>query len=173
MKRDKQKIEEQLPLVNENGEVTGSAPRSVCHSGKEFLHPVVHLHIISSKGEIFLQKRPMNKIQPGKWDTAVGGHVSSGEAVETALKREAMEELRIKDFNAVLSAKYIWESDIEKEFVYCYSSMYDGPITVNKEELTDGRFWSFTEIESHIGNNIFTPNFEKEYFDIIKGMRIN
>jgi len=59
--------EEWLPIVNEKGEIIGKAPRSECHKNKQLLHPVVHLHVFNPKGELFLQKRPMNKlIQPGK-----------------------------------------------------------------------------------------------------------
>lgn len=66
--------EEVFPIVNEQGETIGSATRKECHFGSFRLHPVVHLHIFNSQGELYLQKRNMNKdIQPGKWDTAVGG----------------------------------------------------------------------------------------------------
>ena len=163
----KLKNEEWLPLVNEKGEVIGKAPRSVCHSGKEYLHPVVHLHVINNKGEIYLQKRPMHKIQPGKWDTSVGGHISFGETLETGLQREAMEELGIKDFKAELAANYIWESDIERELVFCFVTRFNKTIAINKEELIDGRFWSRSEIKAGIGKGIFTPNFEKEYSTIL------
>jgi isopentenyldiphosphate isomerase/intracellular septation protein A len=163
MLRIKINKEEWLPLLNSKGEVIGKAPRSVCHSGKDFLHPVVHLHVINSKGEIFLQKRPMNKIQPGKWDTAVGGHIVFGEDVETGLKREALEELGIKNFNKQLAANYIWESDIEREFIFCFITHFDGAISINHEELTDGKFWTQAEITSNIGKGVFTPNFEEEY----------
>jgi isopentenyldiphosphate isomerase/intracellular septation protein A len=162
------KNEEWLPLVNENGEVTGKAPRSICHSDKKYLHPVVHLHVVNSKGEIYLQKRPLHKkIQPGKWDTAVGGHIAFGEDLETGLKREAMEELGIKDFTAKLAANYIWESDIEREFVFSFVTNYNNPITPNKTELADGRFWSLTEIKNNLGKGVLTPNFEVEYNKIL------
>jgi len=36
-----------------------------------------------------LQKRALLKdIQPGKWDTSVGGHIQSGETVTNAILRE-------------------------------------------------------------------------------------
>ena len=74
-----------FPLVNEAGEVVGKATRQECHSGSMLLHPVVHLHIFDNQGRLYLQKRSMDKdIQPGKWDTAVGGHVDFGETVEQA-----------------------------------------------------------------------------------------
>ena len=162
-------IEEWLPLVNEKGEVTGKALRSICHSGKEYLHPVVHLHVMNSKGEIFLQKRPLNKIiQPGKWDTAVGGHISFGEDVKTSLQREAEEEIGIKDFIPVPAAQYIWESSVEREFIYSFITEYDGLLTPDSTELDGGRFWSRSEIESSLGKGIFTPNFEEEYIRIFQ-----
>ncbi len=163
--------EEWLPLVNEKGEIVGKAPRSVCHADKSMLHPVVHLHVINSKGEIYLQKRPMHKIQPGKWDTAVGGHISFGEDVGTSLKREALEEIGISGFNAKLLANYVWESDIERELVFCFVTDYSGEININKEELSDGRFWSHKEIKSALGQGIFTPNFEEEYNKILSRHR--
>ncbi len=159
----RRKNEEWLPLLNEKGEVVGRAPRSVCHSDKQYLHPVVHLHVINSRGEIFLQKRPLHKIQPGKWDTAVGGHIAFGESVELSLRREAHEEIGLTDFVAKPLASYIWESDIEREYVFCFTTQFDGPFSINTNELADGRFWSHSEIISSIGKDVFTRNFEVEY----------
>jgi isopentenyldiphosphate isomerase len=165
--------EEWLPLVNEKGNVIGKAPRSVCHSDKKYLHPVVHLHVINKKGDIYLQKRPMNKkIQPGKWDTAVGGHIAFGESLEDGLKREAFEEINLKDFKAQLLGSYIWESDVEREFVFCFVTKFDGPISFNSEELSDGRFWSIKEIKSAIGKGVLTPNFENEFSKIVSQIKV-
>lgn len=74
--------EEMFPIVDEQGNITGAATRGECHNGSKLLHPVVHLHVFNSKGELYLQKRPDWKdIQPGKWDTAVGGHIDLGENI--------------------------------------------------------------------------------------------
>lgn len=156
--------EEWFPLVNEAGETIGKATRKECHSGSKLLHPVVHLHIFNDAGDLYLQKRSMTKdIQPGKWDTAVGGHVDLGETVEEALRREVREELGITDFIPQLITRYIFESEIEKELVHSFCTIYNGTITPDPSELDGGRFWTATEIKDNLGKNIFTPNFEKEY----------
>ena len=91
--------EEKFPLVDEEGNVIGSATRGECHNGSRLLHAVVHLHVFNSKGEVYLQRRPDWKdIQPGKWDTSVGGHIDLGETPELALVREVREELGITEF---------------------------------------------------------------------------
>lgn len=155
--------EEMFPLVDEQGNIIGAAKRGECHNGSKLLHPVVHLHVFNSKGELYLQKRPEWKdIQPGKWDTAVGGHIDLGENVEMALKREVHEELGITDFQPEAIQSYVFESAREKELVYSYKTVYEGSITPS-EELAGGRFWSIEEIKNNIGKGVFTPNFENEF----------
>lgn len=156
---------EWFPIVDEDGNTIGEAPRHVCHDGKSMLlHPVVHLLLYNSNGELYLQKRSMLKdIQPGKWDTSVGGHVMPGEAVEDAILREASEELGIKDFMPVFEGKYIWQSDRERELVYTFSVISDFKPVINPDEIDDGRYWPIDEIRKSIGKNIFTPNFEHEF----------
>lgn len=156
--------EEWLPLVNEQGGIIGKAPRSACHRGDKLLHPVVHLHVLNQQKHIYLQKRPMDKlVQPGKWDTAVGGHISAGETLETALKREAWEEIGLTEFGAKLVKTYRWDSEIECELVYVFVTPDYKSIHLHSEEVTEGRFWSPGQIESSMGKGLFTPNFEYEY----------
>jgi isopentenyldiphosphate isomerase len=157
-------MDELFPLVDESGKVTGCASRSECHNGSKLLHPVIHLHIFNRKGEWLLQKRSMNKdIQPGKWDTSVGGHVDFGENVETALFREVEEELGIKDFTPLFLRSYVFESEIEKEMVYAYKTVYEGPFEWNRDEIDEIRFWTPEDIKRNVGNAVFTPNFENEF----------
>lgn len=156
-------------MVDACGNVVGSATRSECHGGSFKLHPVVHLHVYSSDGQLLLQLRSMNKrIQPGKWDTAVGGHVAFGETIEEALRRETSEELGIEFDPAKVSflGKYTFRSAVEYELVYVYSLVFDGPFRFLREEIDEVRFFSPQEIKSMYGTSRLTPNFEQEYLRI-------
>ncbi len=156
--------DEIFPLVDADGQVVGSATRGECHSGSMLLHPVVHLQLFNSQGDIYLQRRPDWKdIQPGKWDTAVGGHVDYGESVEEALVREVREELGIENFEPKFLSRYVFESSVERELVNTFTTIYDGEI-IPSAELDGGRFWSRTQIEDAIreGRDL-TENFANEY----------
>ena len=156
--------QEMFPVVDEEGNITGAATRGECHSGAMLLHPVVHLHVLNSKGELYLQKRPEWKdIQPGKWDTSVGGHIDYGETPEQALVREVREELGMTDFKPERVGMYVFESARERELVYVHRTVYDGPVTPSASELDGGRFWSIQEIRLAMGRGFLTPNFESEF----------
>ena len=165
--------DELFPVVDEEGNEISLAFRSVCHDGRSMLlHPVVHMHLFNSKGEVFLQKRAMTKdLLPGFWDTSVGGHVSPGESAEEALKREADEELGIRNFKFRFAVKYVWESKRERELVYSFTGISETVPQINRDEIDDGRFWSLKEIRGNLNRNIFTPNFEHEYYLVISKLK--
>jgi isopentenyldiphosphate isomerase/intracellular septation protein A len=156
--------EEWFDIVTEKGEVKGKAPRSAVHGNPGLLHPVVHLHVFNRNSQLYLQKRALSKeVQPGKWDTSVGGHIHSGEDVNTALKREAMEEIgiRVEDFQPLYS--YVMKNSFESELVYAFRMISNGPFKINHDEIIFGKFWRIKDIRNNLGKNIFTPNFEQEF----------
>ena len=160
MKQDN--ASERLPVVDSSGRIVGSATRGECHGGSMLLHPVVHLHLFNSRGELYLQHRPSWKdIQPDRWDTAVGGHVDWGESVAEALHREVREELGIVDFEPEAVAVYEFRSERERELVHIFRTCYDGPVRPS-DEFDGGRFWTAAELRANLGKGIFTPNFEGE-----------
>ncbi len=156
--------EELFDIVDENGRVLGVAPRREVHGNPQLLHPTVHVHIVNRRGQLFLQKRAQTKdLYPGYWDTAVGGHVHHGEAIEQAMLREAREELGIDASKARPVMRYVMRNPYESELVHVFKLKHDGPFKINRQEIEIGRFWSIFEIKKMLGQNIFTPNFEQEF----------
>lgn len=163
--------DEVFPVVQPNGIVVGRSTRTYCHSGAKPLHPVVHIHIIDRFSRIYLQKRPMHKfIQPGKWDTAVGGHVSYGESILEAVFREASEELGLVEFNPIYLETYEFESSVEREMVSIFAAVGSYDLRPDPEEVEEGRWWDVADIDASIGKGVFTPNFESEYQMIRKSL---
>lgn len=164
--RKRYRDEEWFDIVDEEGRRLGTAPRSVCHSGRgDCLHSVVHLHVMIPDQTVVLQKRATHKkVQPGKWDTAVGGHLAAGESVKEALKREAEEEIGLHGFQPVFMGRYIWCTDLEKELVFMFATTIRGTgvLAVDNDEVTEVRGWSLESIKKRTASGIFTPNFLHE-----------
>jgi isopentenyldiphosphate isomerase len=156
--------EELFEVVDEQGQVLRLAPRSECHGNPALMHRVAHVLVFDREGRLFLQKRSRHKdIQPGKWDTSVGGHLCPGEKEKTAAIREMKEELGIANAPLTLLYHYIMRSNVETELVATFMTVWDGPMALNPDEIAAGRFWTEPEIEAALGKNIFTPNFEDEF----------
>lgn len=162
-----------VPIVDENGLVIARAAREYCHRHGDtvqpegeplLLHPVVHLQIVDRYSRLFLQHRSPNKeTYPGRWDTAVGGHVSYGEYYEEALFREAGEELGLYDFNPQYMDNYIAGDELDREMVGMYVTVGSFDLHPENYEVSEGRYWTLDEIEANLGKDVFTPEFENEY----------
>jgi len=155
---------ELLVLCDTAGRAIGTAPRSECHSNPDLLHAVVHVIVTNARGELFLQKRSMSKdIAPGLWDTSVGGHIAPGESAMAAALREMREELGVAPGELTPTHQYAIRTRRESEFVHSFATQHEGPFDVDREEISDARFWSRCEIEAALGTGVFTPDFEEEY----------
>ena len=156
--------EEQLEIVNEEGEVVGRALRSVIHGNPALCHRVVHVMVIDDQGRILLQQRSLGKdVAPGKWDTSVGGHVGIGEELLLAARREMEEELGIDASELEHLYTYTHSNPHETERVTTYRCVYSGEIFFNRDEIDEVRYWSLEEIREAMGKGKFSDNFEHEF----------
>ena len=160
---------EMFEIVNERGEVIGTAPRNVCHGDPSLVHRSVHVLVFDSAGRLLMQLRSMDKdIQPGKWDTSVGGHLGVGESYEVAAARETSEELGISGVSLNYLYDYQLRNEVESENIRSFCVVYDGPIKYQAEEIDEVRFWDVDEVKKTLGTGVFTPNFEQEFGLYIK-----
>ena len=157
---------EYFDIYDEAGNRIGRALRSECHGNPALLHHTSHVVIFHPDGErLLLLKRSRNKdIQPGKWDTAVGGHVDCGEDYLTAARRELREELGVSEFPGEL--RYLFDSkirnSIESEDVRVYGLTFAGPFRFQTEEIDEIRFWTKEELADLENRKLFTPNLVSE-----------
>ena len=141
-----------IAFVNNKDEIIGSGTKEEAWKNGN-IHRIVRIFIFNSKGEMLIQRRSDSVILfPGKWDHAVGGHVDEGEDYIDAAKREAREELNIEKIELKEIKKYYTDevrdgNKIAKRFNTLYTAIYDGPISLNKEEVAEVRWISFEELQ--------------------------
>jgi len=160
----KSQADDWIDVYDQNGRRIGRARRSEVHGNPALIHRTVHVVVADSAGRMLLQKRPLHKdTQPGRWDTAVGGHLDPGEDWETAAHREMNEELGAPED---LALEFLFDrkirNEVESEDVRVYLLRYDGPFHPDPEEIDEVRFWTRTELEAAMGTGILTPSLEEE-----------
>lgn len=154
--------DESFDIYDEAGNCIGRALRSECHGNPSLLHHTSHVVVFHPDGKrILLQKRSMSKdVQPGRWDTAVGGHVDPGEDYLAAALRELREELgfvaEAGDIRHLFDSKI--RNEIESEDVRVYGLRSAGPFRFQPEEIDEIRFWTRAELNDPESRNSFTPN---------------
>ena len=155
--------DESLYEVDEYDQVIGPRARGELHR-LGLRHRAVHILVFNDQGELFLQKRSMNKdINPGLWDTSSAGHVDFGESYDASAERELEEELGLAGptgfrflFKLEASAQTGWE------FVQVYRAEPMGELTLNAEEIDEGRWFPTAAVDAWVdaGGGTLTDSFK-------------
>lgn len=142
-------MEEMLDIVNEADEVVGQASRADIHR-KGMMHRATHIILTNSVQQIFMQLRSKTKdTNPGLWDTSAAGHVDVGESYEACAVRELEEELGVTVLidSLVEIGRLSPTADNGFEFVRIYTAVSDDPITLEPNEIDDGKWVTRAELE--------------------------
>jgi isopentenyldiphosphate isomerase len=139
--------EEIFDVVNELDQVIGKRPRSEVHR-LGLMHRATHVLAFNQRGQVFLQKRSMNKDrQPGLWDSSASGHVDSGEDYDACAVRELREEigLEISEVPRRLF-KLAASPETDREHVWVYRCEAEGPFQLHPDEIECGDWFEPQEV---------------------------
>ena len=135
--------EEIFDVVDERDHVIGRKPRNEVHR-LGLMHRAVHVLVFNPCGEIFLQKRSMQKDrQPGVWDSSASGHVDSGEDYDSCALRELGEELGFSPTTPPTRLfKLAASPETDQEHVWVYRCEGAGPFTLHPDEIEHGDWFA-------------------------------
>jgi isopentenyldiphosphate isomerase len=139
-------VEELVALVDEHGEIVGSAPRSVVRRDN-LRHSATAVLVRDPSGRIYVHRRSDAKDwAPGHWDAAAGGVIAVGEEPSESARRELGEELGITGVTLVALGSHLYEDDTTRCFEYAYEAVWDGPVRHQPEEVSEGRWTTLIEL---------------------------
>lgn len=151
--------EEQVIIIDDNNNQVGIVPRSVMRE-KMLLHRASAILVFNSKKEIFVHQRSFNVDRlPGYFDLKAGGVVAAGETIKENALREVKEELGLKNprLNFLFSVKSEGLKTDAPSFQNVFQCLDDGPINLQKEEITQGMFLPIHKIKELIQKEKFVP----------------
>jgi len=148
--------EETVALVDHDGTVVGSAPRSRMRR-ENLLHAATAVVVRDPGGRVYVHRRSPDKDWwPSAHDAASGGVLLAGEEPEPAALREIGEELGIAgvSLRPLLSAHY--EDATVRCFTHCFETTYDGVVTHADGEVVWGEWVTLTELGDRLRDPAWT-----------------
>lgn len=156
--------EDWLPVVDEEGKVTGSVQyQPGTESESRLMHPVVRLYFIEN-GKIFLQQRnPNDSSEPLHWDASLSRQVRMSESIIMALKKFTRKLYQIEPLKYLFLTNYIYHGKFSNQYIYLFVLCKSDGIQPQEGEVYLTKWWTQKQIEAELGAGVFTERFEKEY----------
>jgi hypothetical protein len=156
--------EEWLPIITEQGAVTGKVAKSVTKDLKnKYMHPIVRIALIYD-GKIYLRERKQSYLlSPGLLDYPFEKYVLFEEEIDATVKKCIREKCGDVDIPLRFILKYVFENDITKRLVFLYVSDIEDEALFNSLNLNDGKLWTISQIDDNMGTDTFSECFELEY----------
>jgi 8-oxo-dGTP pyrophosphatase MutT (NUDIX family) len=144
--------EELVALVDENGRVVGSVPRSRMRR-QNLRHASTAVLVRRSDGRIYVHRRSPDKDwAPSCHDAAAGGVLQAGEKVYDSAIRELEEELGITGVTLRFLGAGTYEDDTVRCLAHVYEVTYDGPVAHADGEVVWGGWMTLTELGEHLAD---------------------
>jgi 8-oxo-dGTP pyrophosphatase MutT (NUDIX family) len=166
--------EEQLAVVDRDGRVVGSAPRSVVRRDN-LPHAVVAVMLRDPAGRVYVHRRTDTKdVFPGLHDCFAAGGVQAGEEPAQAAAREVAEELGASGVVLEAVATGWYEDGSTRHVWHSYLATYDGEVVHQVEEVAWGTWMTVADLQAHLADPSwpFVPDGRELVEDLLASGRL-
>lgn len=155
--------EELLYVVDDKDHESGKATfEEICQKG--LITRASSILVFNGEGKLFVHQRSKKfRLFPGYFDVKVGGFVTFGEGYHEAALRELKEELGVSGVGLQFlfrSKTRIKDIKVNREV---YRAYHNGPFTYDDNEVEDGKFLAFSEIERLMKEGRLSPSAEEVF----------
>jgi hypothetical protein len=155
-----------FPIVNEKGEVTGKilAVDAINHHN-DYIHPVVRI-VVSHKKMLYLSRRSQNRlVDKGKIDIPFECYLRYGETLQDTVNRIIGGYFPdTETISPVFNIKYRFENEKRNRLIYLFIIDVENESSLSQFcSKSEGKLWTFQQIEENLSMHLFSNCFEKEY----------
>ena len=127
-------------VVDGENRPVAEAPRHRVRS-ENLPHRATYIFVFDRAGRVLVQRRTAIKdMYPSYYDLAAGGVVAAGESYEESAKREAQEELGIRDTVLEQKLDFYYEDERNRCFGRVFTCVHEGPFMLQAEEVESVAF---------------------------------
>ncbi len=149
--------QELVDALDEEGNVIGTVSRAEMRQGNLW-HRSVFIVVVNDADEILVHRRASWKdVWPDRWDIAVGGVVTAGEAWELAAARELAEEIGVSVELGYLG-EGIYADDDVREVARVYHARSDGPFSFDDGEITEAAWVPMAQLRDWLATRPVCPD---------------
>lgn len=151
--------DELVPLYDAAGQPSGEVVTRREMRERNLRHAATAVIVRNSAGQVYVHRRTDTKdVFPGRYDFAAGGVLQVGEEPYDAAVREAAEELGVKGVELTSLGEGDYADDHTDYHAFCFTCVYDGPITWQPEEVAWGAWVSVEELRTLMATMEFVPD---------------
>ncbi len=171
---------EEVILVDENDNETGTEEKIRAHKNGGRLHRAFSVFIFNKEGKMLLQKRAQGKYHcGGLWTNTCCSHPRPGESTEDAVHRKLKQEMgfdtEIKEIITFIYRAPFENGLTEHELDHVFIGIFDGRPKPNPAEAEYVKWVSIEELEKDIRENPdnYTPWFRIVLDRVLKWYKEN
>ncbi len=158
---------EEIVLVDEKDNETGSMEKLKAHENGGTLHRAFSIFVFNNRGEMLIQKRAAGKYHcAGLWTNTCCSHQNPGETLEDAAHRKLKQEMGFDtELREILKFIYKAEFDnglTEHELDHVFIGIHDSEVSPAPEEAEDYKWADVKQLREDVSRNPekYTPWFK-------------